>query len=67
VASADDTHPSGIDRFLLTRSIKQQNKALQPEGLVWDLFTDRESLTAQMSHIIDLSMVRDLVKSTARV
>lgn len=49
----DDTHPSPIDRFRLAGKIATRNQ-LPANGLVWDLFASRESLTDEMSKLIDL-------------
>jgi Zn-dependent protease with chaperone function len=56
--SDNDTHPCGADRLLLIRNIRRQNNTLQRVGYVWDLFSNREALTAEMTQIIDASVVR---------
>lgn len=48
----DDTHPSPIDRFRLAAKIIS-NTALPTNGWVWDLFANRESLTDEMSRLIN--------------
>ena len=55
----DDTHPSPIDRFRLTQRIVCNNPP-SSNAMVWDLFANRESLTAEMSKLID-----DRVKEAA--
>jgi hypothetical protein len=50
--SEDDTHPSPIDRFRLAAKIV--TRGLPPaNGMVWDLFANREGLTGEMSALID--------------
>ncbi|MEP7336374.1 MAG: M48 family metalloprotease [Acidobacteriota bacterium] len=50
--SEDDTHPSPIDRFRLAARIV--TRGLPPtNGMVWDLFANREALTEEMSKLID--------------
>ncbi|MBO0725120.1 MAG: M48 family metalloprotease [Blastocatellia bacterium] len=48
----DDTHPSPIDRFRLAQRIVCNNLP-SSNAMVWDLFASRESLTAEMSKLID--------------
>ncbi len=48
----DDTHPSPIDRFRLAERITC-NTPPSSNAMVWDLFASRESLTAEMSKLID--------------
>jgi hypothetical protein len=48
----DDTHPSPIDRFRLAQRIVCNNTP-SSGAMVWDLFASRESLTAEMSKLID--------------
>ncbi|HKQ91950.1 MAG TPA: tetratricopeptide repeat protein [Blastocatellia bacterium] len=55
----DDTHPSPIDRFRLAQRISCDNPSAS-NAMVWDLFASRESLTAEMSKLID-----DRVKEAA--
>jgi len=46
--SEDDTHPSPVDRFrLVSRVICQNEPALS--GPMWNLFTDRDAITKEMS------------------
>ena len=47
----DDTHPGPNDRFRLTRKIAGANE-LPATGMVWDLFTNREALTSEMTSLI---------------
>jgi hypothetical protein len=49
--SEDDTHPSPIDRFRLTRKIVSQSES-PISGMVWDLFADRTALTGEMTMLI---------------
>jgi hypothetical protein len=49
--SEDDTHPCPNDRFRLTRKITGAHE-LPPTGMVWDLFTNREALTKEMTSLI---------------
>jgi hypothetical protein len=48
----DDTHPSPIERFRLASRIASVEHAA-PEGMVWDLFANREALTSEMSALIN--------------
>ena len=50
--SEDDTHPSPVDRFRLVSRIVCQNQ-LPPSGPMWDLFSDREAITREMSFKIE--------------
>lgn len=48
----DDTHPGPLDRFRLLRGLMSPREP--PEsGLVWDLFDNRDALTAEMTATID--------------
>lgn len=47
----DDTHPSPADRFRFTRRITTQSEPAI-SGMVWDLFKNREALTAEMTSMI---------------
>jgi hypothetical protein len=49
--SEDDTHPSPNDRFRFTRRITSQTEPAL-SGMVWDLFTNREALTAEMTNMV---------------
>jgi Zn-dependent protease with chaperone function len=51
----DDTHPSPSDRFRFTRKIVSQSEP-PISGMVWDLFTDRVALTAEMTAMIQQSL-----------
>ena len=53
--SEDDTHPCPNDRFRLTRKISGANE-LPATGMVWDLFKNRESLTNEMTSLIQSEM-----------
>jgi hypothetical protein len=44
----DDTHPSPQERFELVAKIRSLPN-FPVKGGVWDLFTDREALTAEMN------------------
>jgi Zn-dependent protease with chaperone function len=48
----DDTHPSPIDRFRLAQRIVCDDPPTS-NAMVWDLFASRESLTDEMSKLID--------------
>src|SRR5215470_17814138 len=48
----DDTHPSPIDRFRLAQRIVCDDPPTS-NTMVWDLFASRESLTDEMSKVID--------------
>jgi Zn-dependent protease with chaperone function len=48
----DDTHPSPIDRFRLAQRIVCDNPP-SSNAMVWDLFASRESLTDEMSKLVD--------------
>jgi Zn-dependent protease with chaperone function/tetratricopeptide (TPR) repeat protein len=48
----DDTHPSPVRRFSLASRINSRNEP-PAAGAVWELFADRESLTNEMSALIE--------------
>jgi hypothetical protein len=48
----DDTHPSPVRRFSLATRIISRNEP-PAAGMVWELFANRQTLTAEMSHLID--------------
>jgi Zn-dependent protease with chaperone function len=48
----DDTHPGPVDRFRLAQRIVCNNPP-SSNAMVWNLFANRESLTAEMSKLID--------------
>jgi Zn-dependent protease with chaperone function/tetratricopeptide (TPR) repeat protein len=50
--SEDDTHPSPVERFRYARRILCNNE-LPAAGMVWDLFINREAITAEMSSLIN--------------
>lgn len=50
--SEDDTHPSPTDRFRLTRKVTGANES-PATGMVWDLFKNREALTAEMTKQVE--------------
>jgi Zn-dependent protease with chaperone function len=54
--SDTDTHPSPTERFRLARQVVSK-EVVATGGMVWELFTDREALTREMSSIVD-SQVR---------
>lgn len=54
--SDTDTHPSPVERFRLARKVVSK-EVTAATGMVWDLFADRESLTREMSSLVD-SQVR---------
>jgi tetratricopeptide (TPR) repeat protein len=51
----DDTHPSPTDRFRYTQRITTQTEPLI-SGMVWDLFTNREALTAEMTSLVQVGL-----------
>ena len=53
--SEDDTHPSPTDRFRYTQRITSQTEPLI-SGMVWDLFTNREALTAEMTSMVQVGL-----------
>ncbi|MEW6731495.1 MAG: M48 family metalloprotease [Acidobacteriota bacterium] len=55
----DDTHPSPQDRFRLVGRITTKHESAD-NGTVWELFTDRESITSEMS-----ALVGTMVKAAA--
>jgi hypothetical protein len=55
--SEDDTHPSPVERFRLIRQLGGPSTA-QDNGLVWDLFQNRDALTMEMTVLIDQSIDR---------
>jgi hypothetical protein len=48
----DDTHPSPVRRFSLASRINSRNEP-PAAGNVWELFANRESLTNEMSALIE--------------
>ncbi|HEX8473034.1 MAG TPA: M48 family metalloprotease [Pyrinomonadaceae bacterium] len=48
----DDTHPSPVSRFRLASRIISRNEP-PAGGTVWELFANRESLTSEMSILVD--------------
>ncbi len=64
--SEDDTHPAPDERFRLVRHVPHGNTAVG-EGLVWDLFADRESVAAEMTARIELNVkpLREAATPTA--
>lgn len=48
----DDTHPSGIDRVQLAEKITGQTHG-PIDGMVWDLFADREAFTNTMILMVE--------------
>jgi len=51
----DDTHPGPLDRFRLLRGLTSPHAA-PGSGMVWDLFDNRDALTAEMTNTIDAHM-----------
>jgi Peptidase family M48 len=49
--SEDDTHPSPADRLRLVGRVSSKNDSVG-EGMVWELFADREALTKEMSSLV---------------
>jgi tetratricopeptide (TPR) repeat protein len=50
--SDTDTHPSPAERFRLARLVVSKEVSAAT-GAVWDLFTDRENLTREMSSLVE--------------
>jgi hypothetical protein len=50
--SEGDTHPSPIERFRYARRIVSSSR-MATDGMVWDLFENREKLISEMSALID--------------
>lgn len=50
--TADDTHPSPVRRFSLASRISSRNEP-PSAGMVWELFISRDTLTREMSALID--------------
>ena len=50
-----DTHPSPIERFRLARRVVSKEISAT-NGSVWDLFADRETITREMSSLVDLQV-----------
>lgn len=50
-----DTHPSPAERFRLVNRMGQREEPAM-EGLVWELFTSRETLTREMSALIEANL-----------
>lgn len=48
----DDTHPSPVDRFRLVNRVQSANHS-GPPAPMWDLFTDREAISKEMSQKIE--------------
>lgn len=57
--SEDDTHPSPIERFRLIRQVASSCKS-DRSGSVWELFSDRDTITQEMS-----SQIETMVHSAA--
>lgn len=51
-STEDDTHPAPHERFRLAQRIVS-GEIPSAEGMVWDLFSDREGLTNEMSQLIE--------------
>lgn len=51
-STEDDTHPAPAERFRLAKRIVA-NDIPSADGMVWDLFNDRASLTNEMSQLIE--------------
>jgi Zn-dependent protease with chaperone function len=52
VTSETDTHPNPIDRFRYVGRV--MSKPCEPApGMVWDLFSDRQALTAEMHALLE--------------
>jgi tetratricopeptide (TPR) repeat protein len=51
-STEDDTHPPPAERFRLAKRIVS-SETPSAEGMVWDLFNDRDALTNEMSQLIE--------------
>jgi hypothetical protein len=51
-STEDDTHPPPAERFRLAKRILI-SKIPPTEGMVWDLFKDRDALTNEMSRLVE--------------
>jgi tetratricopeptide (TPR) repeat protein len=56
--SEDDTHPSANHRFRLVRALGNNEGRGADTTMVWDLFEDRQSITMEMTTLIDNSIAR---------
>jgi tetratricopeptide (TPR) repeat protein len=54
-SSEDNTHPPPAERFRLAKRILI-SKIPPTEGMVWDLFNDKDGLTSEMSQLIERLM-----------
>jgi Zn-dependent protease with chaperone function len=52
-----DSHPSPIDRFRFVNMVASRVEA-PADGMVWDLFTDRQALTLEMNKRVDGNLRR---------
>lgn len=52
LTTEDDTHPSPANRFSLASRIISRGES-SATGMVWDLFTNREALTREMSALVE--------------
>jgi hypothetical protein len=59
LTTEDDTHPSPQDRFKLANQIKSK-ETLPINGMVWDLFKDRESVTKEMNQMLEAVVLSNL-------
>jgi Zn-dependent protease with chaperone function len=53
--SEDDTHPGPEERFRLAARVRTKGEPAA-DGTVWELFTDREGLTREMSELVGQRM-----------
>jgi Zn-dependent protease with chaperone function len=51
-STEDDTHPAPAERFRLAKRIVS-SESPSAEGMVWDLFNDKDGLTYEMSQLIE--------------
>jgi hypothetical protein len=49
--SEDDSHPAPIERFRLVSGVVATHQSFE-RGAVWDLFENREALTAEMTSLV---------------
>jgi Zn-dependent protease with chaperone function len=53
--SDTDTHPSPAERFRLVSRMTSKDESTMT-GMVWDLFSDREALTREMSSLVEANV-----------
>ncbi len=53
--SEDDTHPAPSERFRLAQRVRSKGEP-PADGIVWELFADRETLTREMSDLVSRNL-----------